>query len=278
VSPSEPERDADEAAPLDLTPFIQRARRGFRRDVAALIEALKEGVLMVPLAKPIDGVAVGQVVDSARGDEVSLVPHLLADEHGVGIVPLFSDADILKTVGQYAHWKTGEDGDLDYCTLPAQTAMDLAQQLVDGTRIRAVVLNPADEDELLLQRHELGAIVSGKAIPLVGYVSAIAMDPNEPVLVAEIGPVDPRLTAAIEGCLKGLAGVLGYRLEQCFNAERDLEPHPTLTLSVDDSAEVDQQALGQRLFAALEGLLPEPGYIDVLFEGAAPDVAPKVVH
>jgi hypothetical protein len=131
---------------------------------------------------------------------------------------------------------------------------------------------------LLLQRHELGAIVSGKAIPLVGYVSAIAMDPNEPVLVAEIGPVDPRLTAAIEGCLKGLAGVLGYRLEQCFNAERDLEPHPTLTLSVDDSAEVDQQALGQRLFAALEGLLPEPGYIDVLFEGAAPDVAPKVVH
>jgi SseB protein N-terminal domain len=270
VSSTDVERGSEPAPSLDLTPFVKRARRGFRRDVQALVAALDAGVLMVPLKEPIDGVPVGQVIDNAESD-VSVVPHLLANEHGVGVVPLFSDADILRSVGQYAGWTTGEQGDLDYCTLPARTALDLAQQLVDGQRIAAVVINPADEDELLLQRHELGSILSGKAIPLVGYVSEIAVDPAEPVLVADIGPADPRLVAAIESCLDGVVDVLGYRLEQCFNAERDLEPHPTLTLSVQSAATLDQQALGRRLFAAVEGLLPEPGYIDVLFESAWPN-------
>jgi hypothetical protein len=266
------ERGSEPAPALDLTPFVKRARRGFRRDVQALITALQDGVLMVPLKESIVGVPVGQVVDDAEED-VNVVPHLLANEHGVGVVPLFSDADILRSVGQYAHWTTGDQGDLDYCTLPARTALDLAQQLVDGKRIAAVVINPADDDELLLQRHELGSILSGRAIPLVGYVAEIAVDPSEPVLVADVGPADPRLVAAIESCLEGVSEVSGYRLEQCFNAERDLEPHPTLTLSVRSDAALDQQALGRRLFAAVEGLLPEPGYIDVLFESAPPSGA-----
>lgn len=261
---------AEPEAAIDLTPFVQRARRGFRSDVAALIEALDDGVLFVPLAQPIDGVPVGEVVSGAEG-EVKLVPHLLADEHGVGLVPLFSDADILTSVGQYARWKTGDQDDLDYCTLPARAALDLAQQLVDGKRIVAVVVNPADEDELHLKQHELGSILAGQAIPLVGYVAEIELDPREPVLVAETGPIDPRITAAIEGCLRSVPEVTGYRVQQCFNQERDLEPHPTLTVTMPSGSTLDtssaaRQELGQRLFSAVEGLLPEPGYIDVMFE------------
>jgi hypothetical protein len=241
-------------------------RRGFRRDVAELVAVLDEAVLYIALRQPIDGIEVGQVVDAADAD-VNVSPHLLANEQGIGVVPLFSDPDILRSVGQHAHWTTGDSDDLDFCTLPARAALDLALQLVDGERIGAAVINPADEFELLLQRHELGAIVQGKAIPLVGYVSAIAVDPSEAVLKAEpLGAVDPRLSAAIAATIKDVVGVMGYRIEQSFNPERDLEPHPVLLLEISTEADFDRDELGQRVFAAIDGLLPEPGYIDVLFE------------
>jgi hypothetical protein len=60
--------------------------------------------------------------------------------------------------------------------------------------------------------------------------------------------------------------VKGYRLQQTFNAERDLEPHPTLFLELVDPTSVDVEELNRRLAETLEGKLPEPGYIDVLFD------------
>lgn len=258
----------DEGALRDLTPLVRVARRGFRRDVGQLVEALEAGALLVPLAKPLPGAEIGRS-HVPETDEVRLAPHLLANEQGQGLVALFSDADALRTVGQYANWKTGEGPDLDYCTLPALAALDLALQLVDGERIVAAVINPADEHELVLLRHELGALCQRNAIPLVGYVSALPLSPDEQVLVADAGPVDARLSAAIEGVLAAEVEVLGHRMQHTFNAERDLEPHPTLKVQLRAGSTLDRDALCRTLFAEVEGLLPEPGYIDVLFEEGA---------
>jgi hypothetical protein len=268
VSEHDPSARADteqEGTLRDLTALVRIARRGFRRDVAQLVEALHDGALLVPLAKPLPGAEIGRS-HVPTTEEVRLAPHLLANEQGQGLVALFSDADALRTVGQYAHWKTGEGPDLDYCTLPALAALDLALQLVDGERIVAAVINPADEHELVLLRHELGALCQQNAIPLVGYVSALPLSPDEQVLVADAGPVDVRLGRAIEGVLASHEDVIGHQMQHTFNAERDLEPHPTLKLRLRAGAALDRDALCQKLFAAVEGLLPEPGYIDVLFE------------
>jgi len=184
-------------------------------------------------------------------------------------VPLFSDADVLTTLGAHLDWKT--DGDeLQYCTLPARTALDLAQQLIDDEQVLGAVINAADDTELVLLRHELGAFTQGTAIPLVGYVQAIDVGPDEQVLVAQSDrPPNPALVAAIEGCLKQFDSVLGYELQQTFNPERDLEPHPSVTIRIASDVALDRDELSRRLFEAAEGKLGNPGYMDVMFDTQA---------
>lgn len=229
----------------------------------------------MPLARAIADVPLGEEVVPEDG-EVSLVPHLLPEKDGALFVPLFTDPDILQTVGKYLGWTT-EDAtpapgteapdELQYCTLPALVALDLAQQIIDGKRVLGAVINPSDEYELLLNRNELGAIAKGQAIPLVGYVQEIPLGKDEASLVSNVGvDPDPALLSAIELCVEGLNGIHGFELRHTFNAERDLEPHPTLVLRVNSEFDVDLEALNRRLSEHVEGKLPEPGYIDVMFE------------
>lgn len=272
----EPTEDQEPETYGDLSEVVRTARRGFRSDVQVLTAALPQGALLVPLARAIADVPLGEEIVPEDG-EVSLVPHLLPEKDGALFVPLFTDPDILQTVGKYLGWTTedaaGAEGDLSaagelqYCTLPALVALDLAQQIIDGKRVLGAVINPSDEYELLLNRNELGSIVKGQAVPLVGYVQEIPLGKDEASLVSQVGSEpDPALLSAIELCVKDLKGINGFELRHTFNAERDLEPHPTLVLKVTSEFDVDLEALNRRLSEHVEGKLPEPGYIDVMFE------------
>ncbi len=267
------ELPSDDQEPLtynDLSNVVRTARRGFRSDVAQLAAALPGGALLVPLAKALADVPLGEDVVPEDG-QVSLVPHLLPEEDGALFVPLFTDADVLKTVGQYLEWSTEGDTELQFCTLPALVALDLALQLVDGKRVVGAVINPSDEYELLLARNELGALAQGTAIPLVGYVQQIPLDKSEASLIAQSDqPPSAELLAAIKECLSHFPDVTDFELRNTFNPERDLEPHPTLVLKVTDEAAVNLEALNERLGTHVEGKLPDPGYIDVLFETNEP--------
>jgi len=50
-----------------------------------------------------------------------------------------------------------------------------------------------------------------------------------------------------------------------FNAERDLEPHPTLklTTSAEDS---ELSGIARQMIDAIGQHLPAPGYIDIVFD------------
>src|SRR5260221_265477 len=78
---------------------------------------------------------------------------------------------------------------------------------------------------------------------------------DESRLVGEMegGPPE-EVVRAIDGVLASAPGST-FTLTRTFNAERDLEPHLTLTLS-GEAAITNRAALGQRLAAALEGKLP----------------------
>ena len=137
---------------------------------------------------------------------------------------------------------------------------------VDDEHVLGLVLNAGSDAQLALRREELASLTNGKAIPLVGYVAALAPDESEPTLIAEGGePASEELTAAIEGCLAQLPEVEGYALLRTFNAERDLEPHPTLKLAtrVEESA---LQGIANRMIEAIAAHLPPPGYIDIVFD------------
>jgi hypothetical protein len=59
--------------------------------------------------------------------------------------------------------------------------------------------------------------------------------------------------------------VSALEVRRTFNPDRDREPHFTVNVRLKDDS-VDRARLARRLVAAVEGKVPPPGYIDILFE------------
>jgi hypothetical protein len=131
--------------------------------------------------------------------------------------------------------------------------------------VQGVVIDAGAESELVLTAAEVRQLVTGQAIPLVGYVAAIP-DDHDRTLIAEPGaPPAAELLTALERCVSELDELQGFELLRTFNPERDLEPHPTIKLKT-GSTKVDHQHLAKHVFAAVSPYLPPPGYVDIVFE------------
>lgn len=243
--------------------LVRRARRGLRRDVAALEAGLDEGELYVPLASGIRGARDGETL--ALDHEVEIVPHFVVDEEGHRFVALFTLPDFVEPIAEALRWQT--DGDeLGVCRLPGRVACELALSVIDEVDVHGLVIDPGQNGELLLRRSELASIVAGQPVPLVGYLEDLPPLEDEKVLVAEPTELPAGFVAALEHCLARLGEVRRHRLERTFNPERDLEPHLTLRLAI--TATADRRLIGTQVISAVGELVPPPGYIDVLFEDA----------
>jgi hypothetical protein len=246
----------------DLTALVRGARRGLRRDVAALEAALDDTEFYVPLRTSIAGAAEGEALTLDR--EVEIVPHFLVDEDGIHYATLFTKPEHVEAPALALGWTT--DGDeLRVCTLPGRIACELALSVIDETDVHGLVLDPSQPSELFLRRAELASITAGHPVPLVGYVSELPPLEGEKVLVAE--PAEPppaALVAALAACVRELPDVKAHRLLHTFNPERDLEPHLTLELTASESA--DQRVIAERVIGTIGEHVPPPGYIDIVFE------------
>src|SRR5262249_34217984 len=106
-----------------LTARVQAAQRGRRRDGSALIEAVREGEPLIPLAKNLDDPPEGARVE--LDGELKITPHFLLDPESRRYAALFTSGELLMTMEQHLGWKT--DGEsLKFCTLPARFALDMA--------------------------------------------------------------------------------------------------------------------------------------------------------
>lgn len=245
-----------------LTALVTGAKRGFRRDVAALEAGLDDAELWIPLARNIAGVAEGEPVALDR--EFEIVPHFLSDAGGAPHVALFTARELAAGTAERLGWST-EGDDLGVCALPARIACELALDLIDETSVMGLVIDAGHASELVLRRMELASIVRGQPLPLVGYVADIPPEPDEKTLVAEPSdPPPPELTRRLELCLAELSAVTAHRLTRTFNPERDLEPH--LTLRLDVTGDADRRAVAERVIDAVRDHLPPPGYIDLVFD------------
>jgi hypothetical protein len=254
--------DREEPAQNELTSLVQQARRGLRRDVAALEAQLDVGELLVPLRSHIKGAPEGE--DMALDHELEILPHLLQDEDGRGYAALFSSADLVEKVATSLGWQT--DGrELSVCSLPGRVACELSLGVIDEQSVFGLVIDPGHPSELFLRRAELASVVAGTPVPLVGYLADLPPLDDEQVLLAEPSdPPPPALLEALERCLASLPAVSAHRLQRTFNPERDLEPHLTLYLSA--TADADRRALAESVILAVGELVPPPGYLDILFE------------
>jgi hypothetical protein len=245
-----------------LTTLVEGAKRGFRRDVAALEAALDDADLFIPLARRIADVPEGEAFPLDR--ELEIVPHFLSDEQGGRHVALFTTSALVAHSAEQLGWTT-EGEDLGVCSLPARVACELALELVDETTVIGLVIDAGHPSELVLRRAELASIVHGKPVPLVGYVADIPLQDDEQTLIAEPSdPPPPELTELIVRSLAEIPEVTSHRLVRTFNLERDLEPHLTLRLLV--PAGTDRRAVAERVIGAVGDSIPPPGYLDVVFD------------
>ncbi len=256
-----PDTGGSTQAQTGLTRAVRAARRGLRRDVQAFIDALPDAELFVPLASDLVGAPEGERIEIS--EELQLVPHMLTDREGKLHCALFTRPEHVQHIEELLGWTT-DGSDLKFCTIPALIALDMALQVIDEDEVVGVVFDAGQSEDLCLSRRELASIVQGKAIPLVGYVQDIPDAAEERTLVAEPAEPPPEgLVRELDACISEL-GLESYQLRRTFNAERDLEPHWTLLLK--SPADTDHQAIVKQIIHRIEDKLPEPGYIDILFE------------
>jgi hypothetical protein len=254
-------QDSGSGGGPDLVNAVKAARRGFRKDVAALLDALEQADLLIPLAEPVAGATTGE--RTKIEGELRLIPHFLSTPEGPQFAALFTSAALLDAMAAQLGWRTG-GGDLEFCSVPGGVALQMASGTLDE-QVQGVVIDAGADSELVLTAAEARQLVAGNAIPLVGYVAAIP-DDHARTLVAEPGAPPPReLTEALERCVAELPELTAYELLRTFNPERDLEPHPTIKLKT-KSGDVDHQHLAKHVFAAVSPHLPPPGYVDIVFD------------
>ncbi len=254
-------RDSGSGGGPDLVTAVMQARRGFRKDVAALLDALEQADLLIPLAEPVAGATTGE--RTKIEGELRLLPHFLPTPDGPQFAALFTSAPLLDTVAAQLGWQTA-GGELEFCSVPGGVALQMASGTLDEN-VQGVVIDAGAESELVLTAAEVRQLVAGQAIPLVGYVAAIP-DDHDRTLIAEPGaPPSTELIAALERCVSELPELAGYELMRTFNPERDLEPHPTIKLKT-NAAAIDHQHLAKHVFNAVGPHLPPPGYVDIVFD------------
>jgi len=258
------DHDNDEAEPLApplLTQAVLAAQRGLKSDVQRLLDALADGVLLVPLSEHIPGATPGEEVEIE--DELTFRPHMLVGDDGTVFAAVFTEAALAQGLSEALGWQTGED-ELEFVYLPALVALDLSQADLGDERLRGVAINPGDDSELVLSRDEAASLVQGIALPLVGYVDRLpegVEGKTEIVLGAD--PPPPELLAVLEAARAEESAVLGLELETTFNPERDREPHLTLFLTLSEGA--DRERIAEHLAETAAAHLPPPGYLDVVF-------------
>lgn len=244
-----------------FTRVVEAARSGLKRDVQALIDALPDAELLIPLARDLPGTPEGEPVELTS--DLVLTPHLLPDGDGHLFCALFTRPEPIGPIIAALGWTTEEE-ELKICSFPARVALQMAHDAIDEKEVFGLVIDAGSDSELCLQRREIGSLLTGHALPLVGYVENIPADERERTLIAE--PAEPppaELVRALEIWIAAHPEVLEQKLERTFNSDRDLEPHLTLTLRV--AGDVDRNAVFRSVTSALDGKLPPPGYLDVLF-------------
>lgn len=250
-------------ASSDLTAAVLLATSGLRRDVQGLLDRLDAGELYTPLARELKGVPEGEEVELT--DSLTLVPHMLVDAEGHLFCALFTRPEFMEPLGAQLDWNT-DGGPLQYVAFSARTALDMTLGVIDDEQVLGVVINAGDSSELMLRRSEVGSLLHGKAIPLVGYVADIASGDSEQTIEAESdAEAHAELRRLISECLAPLPAVTGFELKRTFNPERDTEPHLTLRLATSD-ATLDRAELVATILDRIREKLPPPGYIDILFD------------
>lgn len=246
----------------DLTGVVIEARRGLRRDVKLLCDALKEGWLFAGLAKRLSEGSDDRRVHLHAGQQIAL-HHLSHPETHEIACAAFTRLEFLTPLQEQLNWRT-DGGPLEYCRLPARPLFEMILPDLNSGAVSHLVINPFQETVLELAKEEVAALVKNEPIPLKRYLQQLPIQENEQIIVGKPAVPPPAiLVQVIENYVRTHPDLDGYNLFQMFNTERDTESHLGLNLRAKSSSK--REDIVREITLAMEGKIPPPGYIDIVF-------------
>lgn len=254
---------ADVLEAAEFTEILDQARSGLRSDVHHLVGAIGHAVVYIPLAEDLPDAPVGETL--AVDGDLTFRPHMILNADESIFAVAYSEAEFAGPMHQALGWTTAGD-ELKFICVPAHVAFELCGSVIDGEQVSGLVFNPGTDVELVLLRDEAASLAQGVAIPLVGYVADLPPDADGATqVVAGADPPPPALLAALAEARARLKDLIDVQVATTFNAERDREPHLTITLTVIARPGTDRQAIADEVMEHAAEHLPAPGYADIVF-------------
>jgi hypothetical protein len=244
----------------DLTDALITARQGLRKHVQVLVDQLPAGGFYLALGR-----SLGLPEETVAPMEAPLSSHMAKHPEGNYYVTLFTRSDLAKAAANQAGWKT-DDGPIETVPVAARNALYYALKLIaNNDNVDGLLINPYHETGVQLGGYEVQCLFEYKAIPWVGYAFSTPMGPEESM---EARPADmssaPDFTEAVQAYIATRPYITGYDMVALFNDQRDIEPYLAINLHT-TKPESDYPEIAQTLMNGLQGKVPAPGYIEVLF-------------
>lgn len=249
---------------IDLTPFILQARRGLRRDVKALADALPRGLFFIPLAKKPDDVRSTGEEQAVISTGSPIYAHTLSRPDTGAIADVFfTRKEFMTRFQDEFGWRT-DGGPLEYNAMSAKILLELALQHLESGDSACLLVNPFHDSMLELQLNEVKALVKNEPIPLKRYVQELPVQEDERFIVGAPAIRPPKeLVDIIHRYVLSHSDLTGYDLFQIFNADRDTETH--LALNLFSKSGVPEPEAAREVHMAIYEKIPAPGYVDIFF-------------
>ena len=263
------DHDHEHGDSLDEAEFsdaLVQARVGLRSEVRKLVDVLDKAHVYIPLAEDLPEAPVGETL-AVEGD-LTFRPHMILNSDASIFAVAYSEPAFAEPMHSALGWTTSGE-DLKFICVPAHVAFELSGSVLDGEQVSGLVFNPGTDTELVLLHDEAASLLQGVAIPLVGYVADLPPDAEGATEIVEgADPPPPALLVALADAKQRLSDVKDVQVATTYNAERDREPHLTITITLLSRPQMDRQELADQVMEHAAEHLPAPGYADIVFVDA----------
>ncbi len=254
----------------ELMHLVKNATSGKRTPVRRFLNGLKESSVLVPIHSP-DSDTVSSEGKSGSHKEVSvegegkLRPRILKTEAGVPFLPLFTHLSFLE-----AFRDRMSEGDSSFqfeqCELPGPDGLKLANRLRERGVIDGIIFNMYQKTEVKVFNEEVKQLANDKAVPLKQQLLGEDVgEGNMHVVPPPQTTVPDAFTETIREYVRDQPELESSDWVWGLNPEVDNRPHLIVNLETCGN-EVEHEKHVKQLNQILEGSIPDPGFIEVVFD------------
>jgi len=253
----------------DLTELAENATSGKRTPVRRFLNGLKQATVFVPTHPgPPTGSSSGAGEVDAEDDtqeEDELRPRILQTNTEIPFLPLFTDRSFLEEFLERMSKEEG-GGNNDVRSISGPKALGVADQLMERGTIEGMIFNLYQDNELRVFHEEVKQLAKDKAVPLKQHLLGKEVGEGNIQMVPPPQTTVPgEFTETLREYIRDQPDLDASSWVWGVNPEVDNRPHLIVNLETSRD-DVDREEHVNRLIDLLEGSIPEPGFVEVVFD------------